>query len=234
MDISPRYSARHRVLGSSKEGPTQGSPARSRRWLPSTPVLDLVSMAGCFNCERFLGASFADDPDLWAHASPISHVTGGSAPFLFLHGTADRSVPYSQSVNMMNALLAVGVRAEIFRAEGAAHAFFNNPPWYQPTLEAMENFFVRSGDKSSNEGPLCHQVERGYGGSRPTTDLLVTLRLLRSAKSPQPRRPDSSDHADRVGGVPDPRANLYVGDDRTGSLTSSLAVGHRRCSRLGC
>ena len=109
-------------------------------------VLDLVSLAGSsanFEIEQFLGVSFADDPDLWAHASPISHVTGGSAPFLFLHGTADTSIPYSQSVDMMNALLAVGVPAEIFRAEGATHAFFQNPPWYQPTLEAMENFFVR-------------------------------------------------------------------------------------------
>ena len=109
-------------------------------------VLDLVSLAGSsanFEIEQFLGVSFADDPDLWAHASPISHVTGGSAPFLFLHGTADALIPYSQSVDMMNALLAVGVPAEIFRAEGATHAFFQNPPSYQPTLEAMENFFVR-------------------------------------------------------------------------------------------
>ena len=106
---------------------------------------DFTSLVGNANSltEQWLGASFADDPDLWAKASPISHVTGGSAPFLFLHGTADTSIPYSQSVDMMNALLAVGVRAEIFRAEGAAHAFFNNPPWFQPTLEAMENFFVR-------------------------------------------------------------------------------------------
>ena len=112
------------------------------------PLVDLVSLAATpgiarSSTEALLGASFADDPDSWAHASPISHVTGRSAPFLFLHGTADTSVPYSQSVDMMNALLAVGVRAEIFRAEGAQHAFFNNPPWYQPTLEAMENFFVR-------------------------------------------------------------------------------------------
>ena len=95
--------------------------------------LDFVSSAATpgvasSNIELFLGASFADDPDLWAHASPISHVTGGSAPFLFLHGTADTSIPYSQSVDMMNALLAVGVPAEIFRAEGAAHAFFQQPP----------------------------------------------------------------------------------------------------------
>lgn len=75
------------------------------------PVLDLVALAGASGAansiEPFLGASFAADPDLWANASPISHVTDESAPFLFLHGTTDGTVPHSQSVDMMNALVAV-------------------------------------------------------------------------------------------------------------------------------
>ena len=52
-------------------------------------------------------------------------------------------VPYRQSVDMMNALKAAGVSAELFTAEGAGHGFFRSPPWYQPTLEAMEEFFNR-------------------------------------------------------------------------------------------
>ncbi len=92
---------------------------------------------------KFLGASYEENPELWANASPITYVGPESAPFLFLHGTEDRSIPYQQSVDMMSALAAAGVSAEIFTAEGAGHGFSLGPPWYQPSLEAMEEFFTR-------------------------------------------------------------------------------------------
>jgi acetyl esterase/lipase len=90
---------------------------------------------------EFLGSSYQENLDLWAEASPVRHVGEDSAPFLFLHGTEDRTVPYRRSVEMRDKLEAAGVRAEIFTADGA-HGFFNGPPWYQPSLEAMEEFFV--------------------------------------------------------------------------------------------
>jgi dipeptidyl aminopeptidase/acylaminoacyl peptidase len=90
---------------------------------------------------KYLGASYAEDPALWSSASPAKHVSPKSALFLFLHGDADTTVPYRQSVEMMEKLKAVGVRAELFTAPGAKHGFFNRPPWFQPTLERMERFF---------------------------------------------------------------------------------------------
>jgi acetyl esterase/lipase len=42
---------------------------------------------------------------------------------------------------MMEKLKAAGVRAELFTAPGAKHAFFNSPPWYEPALKRMEEFF---------------------------------------------------------------------------------------------
>ena len=105
-------------------------------------VFYLDSRSGQF-AEDFLGASYEENPELWAKASPSTYVGPESAPFLFLHGTDDQSVPYWQSVDMMDALKAAGVSAEIFTAEGADHPFFLGPPWDQPTLEAMEEFFTR-------------------------------------------------------------------------------------------
>ena len=93
--------------------------------------------------ESFLGASYGENPELWAEASPSTYVGPESAPFLFLHGTDDQSIPYQQSVDMINALEAAGVSAEIFTAEGAGHGFFNGPPWYGRALAAMEEFFTR-------------------------------------------------------------------------------------------
>jgi dipeptidyl aminopeptidase/acylaminoacyl peptidase len=79
---------------------------------------------------------------VWEAATPLLHVNKKSAPFLFLHGTADQTVPYQQSVEMMSRLKAAGVRAALFTAEGARHGFFNSPPWFEPTLKRMEEFFT--------------------------------------------------------------------------------------------
>jgi dipeptidyl aminopeptidase/acylaminoacyl peptidase len=60
---------------------------------------------------------------------------------LLLHGSGDKTVPYRQSVDMLNKLNAAKVPAELFTADGAAHGFFNNDPYFQPTLKRMEEFF---------------------------------------------------------------------------------------------
>ena len=114
------------------------------------PAVDLVSFGkqapgnAQNSVSEFLGASYGDRPDLWAAATPITHVSGKSAKFLFLHGDADSTVPIKQSKDMMARLKNAGVSAELFTAEGAAHGFFNRPPWFEPTLKAMEGFFVKN------------------------------------------------------------------------------------------
>ncbi len=113
------------------------------------PAVDLVSLgkrapsAARTSVTEFLNATYVEKPELWAEATPLTHVTKNSAAFLFLHGTADTTVPYQQSVDMMNKLKAAGVDAGIFTAEGAGHGFFNRPPWFEPTLKKMEEFFIR-------------------------------------------------------------------------------------------
>lgn len=89
---------------------------------------------------EFLGGSQDEIPDTYELASPVAHVDSDSAAFLLLHGDADETVPYAQSVELKEALEAAGVRAELFTAKGAGHGFFNQPPWYQPALERMEAF----------------------------------------------------------------------------------------------
>jgi acetyl esterase/lipase len=110
------------------------------------PALDLSGLnnpSALKSASQFLGATFAENPGVWGEASPIQHVSKASASFLFLHGDADAVVPYRQSVEMRDRLLAAGVPAELFTAPGANHAFFNNPPWFDPTLKRMEEFFVK-------------------------------------------------------------------------------------------
>lgn len=110
------------------------------------PALDLITLGGDAQGARnsiidFLGSRYPDAPDLWIAASPARQVSARSAKFLFLHGTKDETVPYSQSIQMAEALRKLGVTAELFTAEGAGHGFFNRDPWFAPTLERMQTFF---------------------------------------------------------------------------------------------
>lgn len=58
-----------------------------------------------------------------ANASPLSYVSALSPPFLLVHGTEDRVVPYDHSVNLAKALTAVGVPNRLEPVEGADHIF---------------------------------------------------------------------------------------------------------------
>jgi acetyl esterase/lipase len=114
------------------------------------PAVDLVSFGkqapgnAQNSVAEFLGASYKDKPELWAEATPITHVKKNSAAFLFLHGNQDTTVPIKQSEDMLAKLRKAGVPAELFTAEGAAHGFFNRPPWFEPTLKAMEAFLLKN------------------------------------------------------------------------------------------
>jgi dipeptidyl aminopeptidase/acylaminoacyl peptidase len=71
---------------------------------------------------RFLGGeSYADDPDLYAQASPITHVSADDPPTLILHGSIDTVVPISQAELLVDKLKAAGVPHEYDRVEGWPH-----------------------------------------------------------------------------------------------------------------
>ncbi|MDI1318827.1 MAG: alpha/beta hydrolase [bacterium] len=53
--------------------------------------------------------------------SPINHVRPGLPPFLLIHGDADMSVPFQQSLDFQAKLQAAGVPCELIRIPGAPH-----------------------------------------------------------------------------------------------------------------
>jgi acetyl esterase/lipase len=61
-----------------------------------------------------------------ADASPVTHVTADSPPFLLLHGTADRLVPYAQSRQLAAAMAAAGAPVELVPIEGAGHIWLGH------------------------------------------------------------------------------------------------------------
>jgi dipeptidyl aminopeptidase/acylaminoacyl peptidase len=70
------------------------------------------------------GRSFEVDDQarqILREASPINYVHAGLPPFLLVHGTADMSVPYNQSVQMQAKLKAAGVSCELITIDDGVH-----------------------------------------------------------------------------------------------------------------
>lgn len=60
-------------------------------------------------------------------ASPLQYVDKSDPPMLLLHGTKDRTVPYSQSEKMAARLKELGVAHELITMQGKDHGMFYRP-----------------------------------------------------------------------------------------------------------
>jgi len=56
-----------------------------------------------------------------ADLSPIEHVRAGMPPFLLIHGTADRLVPFGQSERMCDRMKSAGAVCDLYPVAGAGH-----------------------------------------------------------------------------------------------------------------
>src|SRR5581483_5873241 len=66
-----------------------------------------------------------------AQLSPIEHVRPDMPPFLFIHGTDDSLVPFSQSRGMCDRMKKVGASCEVYAVEGGGHGirWWESFPW---------------------------------------------------------------------------------------------------------
>jgi acetyl esterase/lipase len=75
--------------------------------------------------------------------SPIQHVSRDVLPTLMLFGTEDRLLPSART--FMDRAHGLGCQMELYLADGAAHAFFNRPPWFERTLYRADQFLAELG-----------------------------------------------------------------------------------------
>lgn len=66
----------------------------------------------------------ATDPVFAASVSPITYVTKNSPPVFIVHGDADPTVPYQQSVDLHKKLKEAGVKTEFITVPGGLHGKF--------------------------------------------------------------------------------------------------------------
>lgn len=70
---------------------------------------------------EFLGGTEAERPDIYAVASPITHVGPGKPPYLFVGGSADWFVSIDDAYAMRDALVASGNDARVHKVTGGGH-----------------------------------------------------------------------------------------------------------------
>ena len=87
-------------------------PQDLRDWGGVSSVIDLLGVHSA-NAQRY------------TIASPITHVSATSPPFLFLHGRDDLIVPIEQSRDMKAALVRSGVEARLLEIAGGGHVVGN-------------------------------------------------------------------------------------------------------------
>jgi dipeptidyl aminopeptidase/acylaminoacyl peptidase len=111
------------------------------------PVTDLLATAA--ETHRFeahyLDSAVGPLPqarDLYVERSPLTHANAITSPVLLLHGTADESVPCSQSTHMAEAIVAAGGTVEIQLYEGEGHGW-RKPETQIDELERVHAFLCR-------------------------------------------------------------------------------------------
>jgi acetyl esterase/lipase len=68
---------------------------------------------------------YAKDQKFAASVSPITYINKNSPPIFIVHGNADPTVPYQQSVDLHKKLEAAGVKTKFITVEGGLHGKFD-------------------------------------------------------------------------------------------------------------
>jgi dipeptidyl aminopeptidase/acylaminoacyl peptidase len=107
-------------------------------------IADFATMlAGTGNWRRdHRAAEYGDDPELFAHISPIHRAQRITAPLLVLHGMRDPRVPIGESEQIVAALRRLGRPVEYLVFDYAGHGFVRTEVRVR-AYEAVAGFFRR-------------------------------------------------------------------------------------------
>ena len=72
---------------------------------------------------RLFGKAIPEVKDIARAASPVTYISGGTPPFLVVHGTKDALVPFDQATEFCAALKKAGVANALITGKGGGHVF---------------------------------------------------------------------------------------------------------------
>jgi acetyl esterase/lipase len=125
-------------------GPDNLKVAAVVNWYGISDVNDLLDGPNMkLYAVTWLGSA-PDRDEIAKRVSPLSYVRAGLPPILTIHGDADPTVPYMQSVRLHKALADAGVPNELMTIPGGKHGFeCCTPPQRMNAYAKIREFLVR-------------------------------------------------------------------------------------------
>jgi acetyl esterase/lipase len=105
------------------------------------PVTDVTGRGEDEGREKLYGKNPSEA--MLKAASPVYQVTSSYPPTMLVHGTADTTVDYSNSMRMFQALEDAGVPVDIHLYAGQEHIFDREPMFADAVSDAMALFIER-------------------------------------------------------------------------------------------
>ncbi|CAL1697640.1 unnamed protein product [Somion occarium] len=74
-------------------------------------------------CDRLMGGTYEEIPEIWKERSPIYHVHKIKMPMLFLQGKADTIIPAPQMIEIVDTIQTRGQTTELVLFDGEGHGW---------------------------------------------------------------------------------------------------------------
>jgi acetyl esterase/lipase len=107
--------------GEALDHPYGGAVTRPAVVIAGGSPMDLRKYPGGKLVPQFLGGRIDEVPEIFAAASPVTHVHAEAPPFFLFHGGRDRLVTIDHAEEFKAALTALAVPVELYRQRGRGH-----------------------------------------------------------------------------------------------------------------
>lgn len=138
--------------GLDPEGPYGDFSAKVACAIDFYGAVDLIN----YHDMKMFAKTREEAPELYKKGSPLTYVDAKDAPLMIVHGTADTTVPLSQSETLAAAMDKVGAPHELVVIPGAVHTFDLQPKErdLRPLVLGFFNKNLRQPPASSSAEPV--------------------------------------------------------------------------------
>ncbi|MBW7996423.1 MAG: alpha/beta hydrolase [Candidatus Glassbacteria bacterium] len=99
-----------------------------------------IEHKGKGSVRKLIGGEYQENPAAYRAAEPETYLDPDDPPVIVMHGTADRIVPYGEAAFYVSKLRSLGITAELYTDFDVDHAWFNEPPYMEQTVNALRMF----------------------------------------------------------------------------------------------
>ena len=126
------------------DGPNREQSSTVKAAIVMAATMDLVAANTDKTNEgavAFFGTTAQEKPDLYAQASPITHVRAGVPTTIFIEGEKDTLK--TGRAEMQEKLRTLGIETDLHTLKDAPHPFWMSQPWCDETVEIAASFFKK-------------------------------------------------------------------------------------------